>query len=155
MLALAALAGCAGLAALIEKPTAEVAGLRIERLTLTDPQVVLILRLRNPNPISLPLESLSVQLELNDRPFAEGGTSAAVTLPARQSALTELVLHARTDLLWRTVQEMLHSPGGTLRYRLRGQAEVSSLRLHIDFDTPGETDLDTLFGRHKPATPGH
>jgi hypothetical protein len=69
--------------------------------------------------------------------------------------LTELVLHARTDLLWRTVQEMLHSPGGTLRYRLRGQAEVSSLRLHIDFDTPGETDLDTLLGHHSPAAAPH
>lgn len=146
--ALGVLAGCALLAPSLEKPRIELAGLRIDRMSLQDPDLTLILRMTNPNSISVPLESVNLQFELNDRPFAEGQTHAAVTLPARASALVELSLHAHGDVLVRSFKEMLFSPGGNLRYRIKGQAVVSSLGLHFDIDSIGTTDFDTLLGRH-------
>lgn len=143
-------AGCTTLPVL-QKPTLELAGLRIDHMSLRDPQIGLILRAHNPNAVSLPLKNVSVAVELNERAFAEGESTDAVTLPARGSALVELTVHAHGDVLWTSVKEMVHSPGGTLRYRIRGSAVLSSLDLHFNFDTPGSTDFDTLLGRKRPS----
>lgn len=140
--------GCAGVPVL-EKPTFELAGLRIDRMTLHDPQLGLIVRAYNPNAVSIPLKRLTVALELNERALAEGESSQAVDIPGHDSALVELNVHAHSDVLWTSFKEMLHSPGGTLRYRIHGVATVGSFDLHINFDTPGSIDFDTLLGRKR------
>jgi LEA14-like dessication related protein len=138
---------------IIEKPQLELAGLRIDRMSLHDPQLGLILRARNPNRISIPLKQVDVAVELNERAFAEGHSTQAVTLPAQGTALVELVVHAHGDVLWTSVKDMIHAPGGTLRYRIRGSAVISGLDMHFDFDTPGMTDFDTLLGRNRSNQP--
>ena len=147
MIVAGGLAGCASLSPVPEKPKVELAGLRIEHLRLSDPDLVVILRLTNPNRVTLPVNTLELTVELNDRAFAEGHSVAPVTLPAQGAALMEVALHARSDVLLRTAREMLGSPGGTVRYRVRGQAQVSSFNLAVHFDTPGSTDLNTLLRR--------
>ncbi len=141
------LGACSTLSPIPEKPKVEVAGLRIEHLRLTDPDLVVILRLTNPNRISLPVNALELTVDLNDRAFAEGHSLAPVTLPAQGSTLMEVAVHAHSDVLMRTAREMLGSPGGSLRYRVRGQAQVTSMNLAVSFDTPGSTDLTTLLRR--------
>ena len=148
------LSGCVS-TPVIERPRLELAGLRIDRMSLHDPQLGLILRAHNSNRVSIPLNRVEVAVELNDRAFAEGQSAAPVTLPAQGSTLVELVVHAHGDVLWTTVKEMVRTPGGTLRYRIRGTASVSSLDLRFDFDTPGITDFDTLLGRNRSHHPDH
>jgi len=145
--------GCTTLP-ILEKPSLELAGLRIDRMSLHDPELGLILRARNPNGISIPLKSVAVSVELNDREFAQGESTEPVTLPAHGSALVEMSVHAHTDVLWTAFKDMMHSPGGNLRYRLRGSGVAGGLDLHFNFDTPGTIDFDTLLG-HKRSTPPH
>lgn len=143
--------GCTSLP-LVEKPRLELAGLRIDHMSLHDPQLGLILRAHNPNGFSIPLDQVEVAVELNERAFAEGHATEAVSLPAHGSALVEMTIHVHGDVLWTSFKEMLHTPGGSLRYRIRGSGKFGVLALPFSFDTPGSTDFDTLLGRNRPGT---
>ena len=143
--------GCTTLP-ILEKPSLELAGLRIDKMSLHDPELGLILRAHNPNGVSIPLKSVSVAVELNDREFAQGESTMPVTLPAHGTALVEMTVHAHTDVMWTAIKDMMHSPGGNLRYRLRGSGVVGGLDLHFNFDSPGTIDFDTLLG-HKRSNP--
>ncbi len=134
------------------KPEIRVADWRMQHLRLSDPDVVLVLQVHNPNRLALPLSTLSLEVQLNERLFADGHTLAPIELPAQGDALLEVTLHTRSDVLLRTLGDMLHAPGGNLRYRVTGRAVLSPFALEVPFDLTGNTDFATLLKRRQPTS---
>lgn len=152
-LAALALAGCAALA-VVKAPQVSLAGLGIESLGLFEQRFVLHLRVRNPNPVDIPVEGLRFDLEVAGLPFATGVSKQRVTLPA----LGEVVIDVSgsSDLVTFMQRFGDQPPAGEgLDYRLQGEVQVAG-RGAIPFDHRGEVALPALPGggrRRERETP--
>lgn len=74
----------------VEPPAVHIANIKLLDATLFEQQYVLSLRVQNPNDFDLPIERLSYEIELNDKPFAKGASNRAATVPRYGSALVEV-----------------------------------------------------------------
>lgn len=115
------LTACAGIAP--EPPRVRLADVRLIGGGLLVQELEIDLRLGNPNNVDLPLEGLTFQLEVNDRPLAEGYSNEAVVLP-RLSEVT-VPVRASVTLLDFMHQIMALGQDDRLSYRLAGRAFLS------------------------------
>lgn len=140
------LAGCAWVPGRVETPSIHIADIKLLNATLFEQQYVLSLRVQNPNDFDLPIEGLSYEIELNDKPFAKGASSRAVNVPRFGSALIEVEgISTITDLLRQYKQLTKGEPTG-LRYRLRGKLTLQGGPGRIPFDYQGEIGLPADLG---------
>jgi LEA14-like dessication related protein len=149
LIASAVLAGCASLPSVLEKPKMEFAGVRIDSLDLSKPELTVILRLTNPNSVSLPIKTVELKCDVSGKPFAEGRSLQAIDLPARGNTLMELHLSIHKEGLNQMAKDMLFHPNDPVKYHLFGHATLTQLELRSDFEFIGTTDLPQLLGRKK------
>lgn len=143
------LAACSSLPSVLDKPKIEFAGIRFDHIDLNTPEFTVILRLSNPNSISLPIEKVELKCEVNGKAFAEGRSLQAIHLPAHANALMELHLSIQKDGLTQLAKDMLFHPNDPVKYHLAGHAILTQLELRTDFDFTGTTQLDQLFRSKK------
>ncbi len=105
VLALAALilSACAG-AGLgereLEPPLVTLADIQLHGAGLLEQRLGLVLRIRNPNPVDLPLDGLTVRLDIDGEPFATGISNEDVTVGAlAEETVTVDAVSATTVLL--------------------------------------------------------
>ncbi len=145
-----ALAGCAWVPGRVEAPAVHIADIRLLNATLFEQQYALSLRVQNPNDFDLPIEGLSYEIEVNDKPFARGASAQAVTVPRFGSALLEVEgISTIGDLLRQYRQVGKGELKGGLRYRLKGKLSLQGSAARIPFDyqgeigVPGESEKNT------------
>lgn len=135
------LASCAWLPGRVESPAVHIADIRLLNATLFEQQYALSLRVQNPNDFDLPIEGLSYEIELNDKPFAKGASAQAVTVPRFGSALLEVEgISTITDLL-RQYRQLAKGELKGLRYHLKGKLSLQGSAARIPFDYQGEIGL--------------
>lgn len=140
------LASCAWVPGRVESPSVHIADINLRNATLFEQQYVLSLRVQNPNDFDLPIEGLSYEIELNDKPFAKGASSRAVNVPRFGSALLEVEgISTITDLL-RQYRQLTKGELTGLRYRLKGKLTLQGSAAKIPFDYQGEIGLPTDLG---------
>lgn len=137
---LASLAGCAMIAGKIDPPAVHIASLSLTGATLFEQQYKLGLRLQNPNDFDLPIEGLSYEIELNDKPFAKGVSSRPVTVPRRGSALLEVEGFSTLGDLLRQYKQLAKGELKGLRYRIRGKLSLQG-GPNVPFERKGEIGL--------------
>ena len=146
LLLLSCLAGCAWVPGRGEPPSLHIADIKLLNATLFEQQYLLSLRVQNPNDFDLPIEGLSYEIELNDKPFATGASSRAVNVPRYGSALIEVEgISTITDLL-RQYKQLAKGELTGLRYRLKGKLTLQGSLAKIPFDYKGEIGLPTDLG---------
>ncbi len=98
-----ALAACASVGPggrTLEPPQVTLADLEFRDLGLLEQRLGLVLRLSNPNEVSLPLDGLKVSLVVDGEPFATGLSNENVTVPALgEERVTVDAVSTTTDLL--------------------------------------------------------
>lgn len=149
-LMLPALAGCAGLAAPREKPEVTLAGLALRDAGADGQRWALRLRVRNPNPVDLPVDALDFTVDIDDRPFLAGSSTHPVRIPADGEAIVEV--DAASDLrgLFRQLRDYRRwQRRGGLDYRLRGTLDAGRYG-RLPFERRGRLDLPA--GEAPPAT---
>lgn len=140
VLALALLGGCTLLRPNLQVPRIAVVGVNVRRADFWQQQLVVRLRVTNPNAIRLPVAALSYALSVNGERVADGHSAQSFTVPAHGSAEfdTEVTANMAGALL--TVfgnhrQRMVH-------YRLRGEVELAhGLLRALPFDERGQFAL--------------
>ena len=82
------LTSCANLGSLLKnsKPSIEDSSLSLKSLSLKDIGLNLKLKIKNPNPVSLPVEFFNYQLIVNDKPFFSGKTESFQSVKASSSS---------------------------------------------------------------------
>jgi LEA14-like dessication related protein len=139
-LALVLLGGCALVRPNLQVPRIAVIGVRVRRADFWQQQLVVRLRVTNPNAIRLPVAALSYALTVNGQRVADGHSAQSFTVPAHGSVEfdTEVTANMAGALL--TVfgsgrQRLVH-------YRLRGEVELAhGLLRELPFDERGQFAL--------------
>lgn len=118
------LAACASLDEAVP-PEVSLSNVRLVGGGLLDQELLVDLRIRNPNNFELPLDGLSFKLELNGQPFADGFTNEAVTVPRLGEA--KLPVTASINLIDLVQQMLALGRRGDLTYRIDGLAYLRGL----------------------------
>lgn len=133
---------CANLRQSVETPEISLTGLKLVEAGLSKQRYDLMLHVRNPNSIPLPVRGLSYRVQLAGERFASGETVQAFTVPANGE--TDFELSVTTDLLrtLSSLQRMLAEGEKTLKYELGGQLKVNLPFVGaLPFSSAGEVDL--------------
>jgi len=120
------LAGCAStLQNLLESPTVELADVQIVGLGFNNQTFMLSFDVKNPNPFSLPVESVSYGVKLDGHRFASGETASEFSVPAngngRFAISVDLNLLQTAPQLLSIVRESVRKD---VEYELEGQLAV-------------------------------
>lgn len=116
-------AGCATVDD-VRQPTVSLVDLAIGRPGLLNQELVLTLRVGNPNDFAIPLEGLALTLEVNGRDLAEGLSDEQVSLP--RLGYAEVTVQATASTL--SILRELISLGEKeqIDYRISGTAYVGT-----------------------------
>ena len=148
------LSACSVLPSHIEKPTLHVADVRLLDASLFEQRFLLSLRVQNPNDFKLPIEALNYVLTINDKPFAQGASAKAVTIPRFGSGVIEVEGVSTLGSLLRQLPEL---QGGTLkglRYQLKGNLTLGGFGNRVPFDQQGEIGISKFLpGSTAPDQP--
>jgi LEA14-like dessication related protein len=135
------LAGCALIPGRVETPSVHIANISLLDATLFEQHYTLSLRVQNPNDFDLPIEALSYEIELNDKPFAKGISSRPVSVPRYGSALIEVEGISTISDLLRQYKALAKGELKGLRYRLKGKLTLQGSLTRVPFDYKGEIGL--------------
>lgn len=105
-------------------PKVSLANVRFLQGGAFEQQLLLELRVSNPNNFDISLEGLSFSLEVNDAHFADGLSNEDVTLPRLGD--TRVPVTATTTLVDLVRQALLLGETGEISFRLDGHAFVTN-----------------------------
>jgi LEA14-like dessication related protein len=97
LLALPLLGACATVQESMVAPQVSLRSVQVERLDFRNQTFLLAFDVTNPNPIALPIKSVSYGVKLDGIRFASGETSSNFSIPAGGD--TEFTISADLDLL--------------------------------------------------------
>jgi LEA14-like dessication related protein len=105
IVALLALAGCAGLGTLarMQSPTVDVTGVKLLGTTLAGADVLVQFRVDNPNDVNLVLDGISYKLRLNGQALLDGRYDKQVQIAAADRTAVELPVTIKLDDLYRVI----------------------------------------------------
>jgi LEA14-like dessication related protein len=126
----------AGEAPVPQLPSVELAGVRLGRQTLSETEVMVTLRLRNPNAFPLPAAVVRVDVELGGERVAQASSRPLSAIAAGESATLELP--ARISLLG-AGRAILGARRGPVRIAARGTAGFGWMQL--PFSVSGDLPL--------------
>lgn len=133
---------CANLRQSVETPQIALTAVKLVEAGLSKQRYELVLHVKNPNSIAIPVRGLSYRVQLAGERFASGESVQAFTVPANGE--TEFELSVTTDLLrtLSSLQRMLSDGEQTLKYELGGQLKVNlPFIAALPFSSAGEVDL--------------
>ena len=141
-----ALSGCSMLqTANLEAPEVRVRNVQLGRLDLSGLELIVDLRLRNPNDIALPVTGVEYNLTLQGVKVADGRQAKAVTLPALGEADMRLGLNVNLLTTAAHLLPLLMNPASapkTLSYKVDGNVKLDWWYMPtIGFDRAGEVPL--------------
>jgi LEA14-like dessication related protein len=142
-----ALSGCASpLTSDFERPEVRLAAVGLGRPGLFEQELILSLRIENPNDHEIAVERVSFDLEVNGEHFGNGRSTQNFELPALGEATVPVSVDVPTkDFLERV---MRLGAEGRFDYRLTGEAELDHWFLNrLPFDREGSLALPEIPGR--------
>jgi len=131
------LSGCAWLTPNLHAPHLRVLGVRVLRADFWQQQLRVRLRVRNPNSISLPIESLQYSLALNGHRVADGRSTRHFTVPPHGTA--EFNTEVTANMAGAVFTLFGRDRTRPVQYRLRGKVELArGLLRELPFDERGQ-----------------
>lgn len=134
------LAACASVGD-VTPPTIQLSNMRLVSAGLLSQELLLQIRIGNPNDFDIPINGLSFTLDVNGESFAEGLSNETVTVPRLGYATMSVAGSTNTLNLFR--QLMALGSSDTIAYRLHGNAYVDGVTgsTTYPFDRRGELTL--------------
>ncbi|RPJ74957.1 MAG: water stress/hypersensitive response domain-containing protein [Desulfobacteraceae bacterium] len=138
-----ALGSCASLGTGLEPPRVSLADITIQQSSGLETVVLIKLRVVNPNDVMLDVQAVTLDLELNDTPFASGASPSAVSIPAFGSELLSLQAYSSVIHMVRSLIGIHQS--GQLTYRAKGRLRLGGMVPPLlPFDASGTFDFSEL-----------
>jgi LEA14-like dessication related protein len=123
----------------IKPPDVKLTSVRPERLAAGAQRLVVGLRVLNPNPLPLPVQSMTYELWLEDRSIASGQGKLHRRVPARGAADMQVLVTGDARHLARTLPKLALTPQ-PWHYRLEGKVAVLP-RIWLPYRHEGRIDL--------------
>ncbi len=121
-----------------EPPIVSISSVRPLNLSFSQQKLAFKLKLFNPNPYDVPIESIDFVASLAETELASGISEQGVTLPANGHEFMIVEVIIGIDRLLGQVQLMLKSANLTLGYNIRGQVKLAQWPRKIPFVVEGE-----------------
>jgi LEA14-like dessication related protein len=147
------LIGCASVET-AKPPTIQLSNIQLGSGGLLNQELLIEIRIGNPNDFELPLTGLAFTLDVNGQPFADGLSNAVVTVPRLGYAMVPVT--ANTNILSIFRQLMFLGQNDKITYRLHGTAYVGRLGISrsVPYERKGELSLqDALPREPSPSSP--
>ncbi|MGB5133146.1 MAG: LEA type 2 family protein [Steroidobacteraceae bacterium] len=139
------LAGCAGLGTKLETPHVAFVGLRTVDANLFEQKLEVRLRVQNPNEIELPVNGLSVDVELAGEPFAHGVSAREFTVPANGEAEFDMNVTANAATALMRILSGDRNSRDDVEYRLKGKLSTRLGMLRsIPFNETGTLPIGSI-----------
>ncbi|MCK9294135.1 MAG: LEA type 2 family protein [Desulfobulbaceae bacterium] len=132
-------------------PEINLMGLVVDEVTLSHVNMVASLRLFNPNDVTLQVEDVEYELELNGIKVSSGKSLRSLDVPANDFGSLDLRLSSAYWDLFRFASNI--QQGEELDFRLTGKVRVGGLGLighTFNFDHEGKIPLLTKEGQPSP-----
>lgn len=153
-----AVAGCGALGLGLEAPKVSLADIRLTGGGLLEQRFQLTLRVFNPNDRAITVDSLTFQVELQGKEFAQGASNHPVVLQASGDTLVEVEGISNLASVVDQLRGLKLGPEGSeaIPYRIHGKLRSGALGF-IPFDRKGEIALPEELGgrrlrKNKPRT---
>ncbi len=122
----------------MQKPKAELATIEVKS---TDGKGTLLLfgiRVENPNPFPLKVDSVQYEVEIAGRKLAEEKIAQPTEVAAKSTAIVQLPMRLKFADLFSSIGELLRNDFAA--YRLKGSAQVGLFNL--PFDESGQFKIE-------------
>lgn len=123
-------------------PEVRIESVRPMNLSLSGQKLNFTLRVTNPNSFDLPVEVLEFVASFGGETVAKGVSGNAVTIPAKQDALVDVVVVAGLNTMikrFKSVASNLGSAEGiNLDYGIKGTVELANWPGKIPFNVTGD-----------------
>lgn len=131
---------CSALEKHVKAPSVQFAGSQIESASLYDANVNFILRVDNPNAVSIPLQGIKYTLNINGIKMLSGTTQHGASIPAQGS--TDLLIP--TTIRYEDFLESLHQliSNDAFDYALSGEVDLGII--NIPYSASGSMKLPKL-----------
>jgi LEA14-like dessication related protein len=134
-----------GQAPLPKLPALRIESLDLHQMSPLGADLVLNLRLENPNAFSMILEGMQYQLKINDQPWASGETGNRISISEKKDGLVEIPISLDFLTIGTSIHSLLREET-SLNYQFQGDLDVSTSlpllsRTHLPFDLSGKTEV--------------
>ena len=127
-------------------PEVSIASVRPMNLSLTGQKLNFTLRVKNPNAFDLPVQSLEFAATLAGKKIAEGVNNSAVTIPANQEAMMDVVVVAGLSTVidqFKSIagslgKDLTTEEGINLDYGVKGAVKLANWPTKFPFDVKGD-----------------
>ncbi len=122
------LSSCAnGIKGIAEPPQISVYSVRMGQLSFTEGNVIIALRVKNPNPFNIPLRGLDYGLSLNNVKVAEGTVQKNLTITSHEDRIIEIPVKFKLTNLLQAVPDLIRTRKFT--YDLSGNTHFPLLNI--------------------------
>jgi len=135
-----ALAGCATLDQIVQKPTATFSGMKLVDASLVQSTANFHFSVHNPNPVNIRASRITYDLKLNGRHFVRGELDQGVTLAAGRTSPLAIPITIKYLDLYESLSRVLKS--GRAQYALNGHFNIGPFA--IPYQAQGSFDLPKM-----------
>jgi len=132
--------GCASFQDIVQKPTVQVAAVRLDNLSLSSATLHVDLKIDNPNPVGVKVRNVAYDLKINNKNLLKGTTDQSVDLPGAGAEIVEIPLQVNYFDLYDSVVELFAHE--TVTYDLAGSVGIGPF--DIPYHTKGELPIPKL-----------
>ncbi len=131
--------GCSLFVPKLEKPTLSVVSVRLLKSDLFHQELMMRMRVQNPNERELPVRSITYQLDVDGQELAHGMSGDSFVVPALGEAEFDMSVSANmAGMLIKLLSQGGNQGGSAVGYRLSGKVALSAgLLRSIPFDETG------------------
>lgn len=133
---LVGLVSCSALTHRPEAPIVSLSDIKFSKMGLLEQNLILTLRLKNPNDYSLPLRGLNYVLKLNGHEFAEGVSASRVTIAPYGEAMIDVNVISNFFSIFKQLKGL--SGKESLKYSLSGKIGLVNKAFKLPFSRKGE-----------------
>jgi len=128
---------CSTLAVKPVKPDIELISVMPLNIDISKQKLRFHLKVTNPNPFQLPIESVDFIARFNNTNIASGRNTQQTVIPANGEGILTLDVTAGIDRLVTSLKTLLEGQSIDLDYKLAGTVKVENWDTPIPFDVTG------------------
>ena len=144
------IASCSTIPKDFEVPRVSISDLTPKDVALFEQRFDVKLRIQNPNDMTMSINGLRFDIDLNEQEFANGMSGESVTVPRFGSETVSVEVFTTLASFLRQVKDLSGGTAQKVRYRLKGTAfVVSPSQFKVPFDEKGEIELNLASSTEK------
>lgn len=124
---------CAGMLTRPEPPRISLIGLKPVSMDLFEQRFLVSLRVRNPNPFTLPVRGMDFNMDINGKRFADGISATRVDIPALGEGRVDVEVSSSLFNTFRQLQSILNEQT-KFDYRINGHVMLRNRSLSLPFE---------------------